>query len=196
MADMDYSKESPFSFREGAWLNSKGDVESLSVGQSTMPRGSLASSTVSATSGDLRLSYFTSIKSEAVTQIRTVSGGTAGVTPTLCRVGLYSVGIDGTLTLEAAVANDTTLWTAANTRYTRTLNQSYTLVRGTRYAIGILCVSASTPTMVGVNVNTAGENGEEPRLAGNFSGQTDLPSTIAPGSLATPASRTYAVILP
>lgn len=198
MATMDYDKLTPFNYVEDKWLGSMPNVESLSVGQSTVDRTSVDNGNVTAATGAVRLTYFTAIRDEGVTQCRTITGGTAAVTVTLARVGLYSVADNGDLTLVAATDNDTTLWTAASTRYTRAfaLAQAYKLEKGKRYAIGILCVATTTPTMLGSNSMSAAENAEEPRLTANLTGQADLPASIPAGSLATIATRIYSVILP
>lgn len=198
MATMDYSKSSPFNAREGDWLFALPDDTSnaLSVGQSTLPRGDIQSASVALTSGQMRLRYFTSVKTETVTQTRTLTGNTAAATPTLCRVGLYIVEANSDITLVASTPNDLTLWAAATTRYTKALSAPYDLVRGTRYALGILYIGTTTPTMYGANVLLAAETFEEPRLNASIGSLSDLPSTVANGSLASLTSGIYSVILP
>jgi hypothetical protein len=167
----------------------------LTVGESTFPRRFVFANTT-LTSGILRLTYFTALKTETVTQIRTPSGTTAAATPTLCRVGVYSIDGSGNLTLIASIANDTTLWAATNTNYTRSLSASFSKVRGTRYAVGALFVGTTAPTVPGVTGGVAAENTIAPRMAAGISSQTDLPSSITVGSLSDATQQPYIVLLP
>lgn len=197
MADTtDYSKFSPFNMREGEWIQSLPEYDALAVGQSSMPRGEVGSASITVTSGTMRLRFFTSTRSETVTQSRTITGATAAATPTLCRVGLYSVADNGDLTLVTSVANDVTLWAATNTRYTRALTNSYDLEKGKRYAIGILYVGTTTPTFYGMGSLLSAESFEEPKMNAQVSGLSDLPSTIANASMAALTSGIYSAILP
>jgi hypothetical protein len=129
----------------------------------------------------------------------------AGATPTLIRAGLYTVAKSGDLTLVAAIASDTTLFASANSAYTRSLSTggslpaSYSIVAGTRYAIGLLCVTAATaPTVVGAPISTAmvNEGAQTPRLCASVSSQTNLPTAITAASLNASSVRPYAVLLP
>lgn len=197
MNTMDYSKFSPFNDREGKWLGSLPDSEDLLVGQSTMDRSDIASSAVSMVSGFLRLTHFTAVRDEPITQVDIFTGTTAAsATPTLCRMGLYKVEDSGDLTLIASTANDTTLFAAASTKYTKSFTESnVTLEKGVRYAFGVLIVSAAAmPTMQGKNNVIAGIMAYPPLLATQVSGQADLPaSVVAPASAIT---RIFAVLLP
>lgn len=197
MATMDYSSFAPFSYAEGLWLASMPNPDQLAVGHAAMARGDVSSSSASCPSGTLRLSYFTAVRNETVTQVRTLTGGTAAAaTPTLCRVGLFKVEANNDLTLVASTANDTTLWAATSTRYLTPFSVPYTLQKGTRYAVGILCVSAvATPTFMGNNVMLGAEAFEEPKMNANFA-TADLPATIPNGSLTAVATRLYSVVLP
>ncbi|MBN2445530.1 MAG: hypothetical protein JXO22_02310, partial [Phycisphaerae bacterium] len=129
---------------------------------------------------------------------RTLTGATAAVGATLCRIGIYSVDAGtGDLTLVASTANDTALWIAANTAYTKALSASFSKTAGSQYAVGVLCVGASTaPTMVGQSAIAATEAALSPRLSGLVSGQTDLPSNITAGSVAASSNIPYAVLTP
>jgi hypothetical protein len=139
-------------------------------------------------SGTLLLTYFTAQRTESITQIRCYVGGTAaGATPTLCRFGIWSVSAsDDSLTaLLASTANDTTLFGVANTAYTKTLGSTFNKVVDTRYAVGVLVVSAAAiPAFMGCGVaNGALDAAALPRLSAFVSSQSDLPSTVAAGSL-------------
>jgi hypothetical protein len=185
MAEMDYS------------LNRSNDV--LDVGEAIYNRKDITSSAVTVASGSLRLAYFTAQRpNEFITQIRLYSGSTAaGATPTLVRIGVYEVNeVTGDLTLVASTANDTTLFAATNTSYTKALSASWLKEKGKRYAIGVLVVTAAAvPTFTGQNAIPAGEAAMSPRITA-YTAQTDLPNTITAGSLTNGASRIYYVCLP
>ncbi|HEY9417892.1 MAG TPA: hypothetical protein VIQ30_24295, partial [Pseudonocardia sp.] len=186
--------------RYQALLDGKSPALLLSSGEETLSRD-LAKDTASITSTQtLRLTYFVARKSETTTQVRIISGSTAAAaTPTLCRIGLYSIDGSGNGTLVASIASDTALFAATNTAYTRSWSSSYAKVAGQRYALGVLVVSsAALPTIAGIAFATAAgtELGIDPRLTGSIGAQADLPSTFTAGSVAVSPSRMYAAILP
>jgi hypothetical protein len=164
-----------------------------------MPRGEVQSN-VTLTSGTLRLSYFTATKTETINNIKGFTASTAaGATPTLCRLGLYSVDSSGNLTLVASCASDTTMFAATTTVYSRALSAPYLKVAGQRYAVGALVVTgAAAPTFpasffsgLGAEMTTT-----EPTEAAALSGQTDLPASIMAGSLGASNQKMYAVVTP
>lgn len=172
--------------------------QALTVGQETIPR-LLANATAVATgTGSLRLTFFTARKSETVASIRTLSGAqAAAATPTLARIGLYSVAGDGSITLIGSTASDTTLYAGVNTSYTRALTTPVAVTRGNRYAVGILIVTAAVaPTLVGALPVQGPEAGIAPRLAGLVGGQANLPANLASGAITDTAHMSYAVLLP
>lgn len=153
-----------------------------------------AASTVTLTSQSMRVSYYTAPSSLLVTSVKTYTGSTAAAaTPTLCRIGLYSVGSDGGLTgLLASTANDTTLWATTHTKYTKAFSAQYQLTAGTRYAIGVLCVTGATaPTLPACNTSSAGTAGDLPVFATAIGSQSDLPASVAIGSLAFSTTPPY-----
>jgi len=171
----------------------------LTSGESILPRLNIASTAVvAATSGTLFLSYFTAQKTESVGNLKSYTGGTAaGATPTLCRIGIYTVASNGDIALAGAIANDTTLWAASFTLYTRAITTPFTKTAGQRYAWGQLCVTGATaPTFAGTG-NTLVPN-SIPRVWGTLAGQTDLPASVANGSLTYPTtgSMVYGELLP
>lgn len=176
------------------------DGDLLTSGEETINRKSITGS-CSMPSGTLRLAYFTARKSETVNNIQTATSATAaGATPTLCQMGLYSVDGSGNLTLVASCANDTTLFAAASTLYTRTLTSSYSKVKGQRYAFGVLVVtSAATPTVVGNTSSSPGSifgSSGGPRVSGNVTGQSSIPSSVAAASVSDTANIVYGVVTP
>lgn len=173
-------------------------ADRIAPGEEVYDRHFVSSSAILSTTGELRLVYFTARKTEPVTQVRTISGGTAaGATPTVCRVGIYTEDASGNLTLAGSIANDTTLWATQNTAYTSTLSAGFTKTAGQRYAVGLLVVTGATaPTYQGMGASLlAGESSQAPRISARFTGQTDLPGSVAVGSLATSPSMPYAVLL-
>lgn len=174
------------------------DGSPLGVGQSTLPRTQASSSSISQTSGLLRLTYFTATRTEPVAKVRVLSGAVAaGATPTLARVGLYSVAASGDLTLAGSTPNDTALFAGTNTAYTKTLTTPSATVAGSRYALGVLVVTTATaPQLAGFSALPASELAVAPRVTGSLSGQTDLPSSIAAASVGTSGGAVYGVLLP
>lgn len=172
-------------------------ADQVTVGQETASR-SLGANNQTTGTGNLRLSFFTARKSETSTQARMVSGSTAAAaTPTLVRWGLYSIAANGDGTLVASIANDTTLFAAINTAYTRSWSVAYAMVAGQRYALGLLVVSgAAAPTILGSVSVDSNESAVAPRLTGNISGQADLPASFLAASVAIGSTRAYGVILP
>lgn len=173
-------------------------ADALASGESTMPRIAVSQTAVASGNGSMRFTYFTARKSETITQVRWPCAATAQVGASLCRIGVYSVNGSGDLTLVAATANDTNLWLAGSTSYTKSFASSFAKVRGTRYAMAALVVGTSTaPTFYGQTALIAGENGFAPVVASLLSGQTDLPSSVPVGSLTLGQShRAYAALLP
>ena len=177
----------------GVHLNAPPAVpDRLASGFLTIPRWATNTTSLSlGGSGSLHLTYFDADKTAVVTTVGARSGGTAaGATPTVARIGLYSVAANGDLTLIASTANDTALFSAANTNYSKSFSASATVTRGQRLAVGVLVVSGATmPTLVGNSGNAgSSELAIAPRLCGLVTGQTDLPSSVAAGSVSNSGS--------
>jgi len=175
------------------------DPDQFAAGTTTMDRKA-ATASPTCTSQLLRLMYFTAPRAETIANVAVLTSGTAaGATPTLCRIGVYSVAANGDLTLVGACANDTSLFATINTRYARALSASYNAVLGQRYAMGVLVVTAAaTPTFVGIAPNSAlvTSFSTSPRISGSLAGQSDLPSSIAAGSVAATTVLPYGEVLP
>jgi hypothetical protein len=148
----------------------------------TMPRhNTLANAVGGLATQVLYAAYFTADQTVTINNLTSITGSTAAAaTPTLCRMGIYSVdGSDNLAALLAGTTNDTTLWAAANTSYTKALGSGVALTAGTRYAMTLLCVSvAALPSFAGLlfpaSANTAG-----PRLVGYKGAQSDLPASAS-----------------
>jgi hypothetical protein len=167
----------------------------LTSGENTMPRQHINSTTLSPGNGNLRLTFFTARKTETTASIRTICN-VAQVGATLARIGIYTVDGSGNLTLVASTANDTTLWNATGSA-TRSLSASLSKVRGQRYAIGVLVVGTSTsPQLSGNGLVGTAECAVAPRLCGFVGSQTDLPSSVAVGSVSDTFHQYYAALVP
>lgn len=155
----------------------------LTAGETNLPRDSVLT-TVAVTLSTLFLVYFTALKTETITTTNTYC--TVGSsTPTLCRYGVYTIDGSNNLTLVASIANDTTIWTTAATKYTKT-GWSWSKVRGTRYAVGFVYTGAAAPSLVGQSTAIAGAYmalSTAPRMVGLLGSQTDLPSTVSESAL-------------
>lgn len=176
-------------------------TQALTVGEATMPRD-LAFSSITMTSQSLRLAYFTALKTEAISQVRVITLGTAaGATPTVVRVGIWTT--DGTgalLALVGSTPNDTALLASTNTAYTKALSAPFTKQAGQRYAAGLLVVTAAAAPTVG-GLAQGGLIGSEtttvaPAVSALVGSQSDLPATVAAGGLTATTNRPYIVLLP
>jgi hypothetical protein len=155
------------------------------------------STSAGASNGNFRGPYFKCRKSQTITKIRTVVGGTNQVGATLCRIGLYTVDASDNLTLVASTANDTTLWNTTNTVYETALSSSYAVTRGVRYAIGMLVVGSSqAPGFLGFTLGNSAIGNTLPRTGFLIGSQTDLPSSISVGSMTGSNVITYAALVP
>lgn len=180
------------------------DPSVRTVGNTTFDRdsGSLNDTAVAQTSGDLILTYFTAQNTETEATVNLWTGTTvAAATPTLVRIGIYSVNAAGDLTLIGSTANDTTLFAAGTTKYTKSFTVPTPLVKGARYAVGIIIVSgAALPSFIGrLNSQASVVDGilaADPRKTGRVGGQTDLPASVGNGSVSSTRRNTYAELLP
>ena len=170
---------------QGLAAASTADLTPVTTGEATMPRyGVSTSGTSLSASGSLCLTYFTARRTETVTQVWTHTGNTAAAaTPTLCRIGVYTVDGTGAGTLVASTANDTTLFAAAFGAYTRSFSASFSKTAGQLYAVGILVVTAAAiPTFYSSQMASA-MAGIAPRLAGRVASQADLPASFTGASV-------------
>lgn len=165
------------------------------TGVETMPRSDASNTAQATSSGVVRLTYFTPQVTYTATNALTYVGATAaGATPTLCKVGFYTVASNGDLTLVASTANTTSLWSGSvTTEYSTALSASYTFIAGQRYAAAALVVTgAAAPTLMGGSGSASSAlNARAPRISASLSAQTDLPASISSGSLTVNAVRHY-----
>lgn len=161
----------------------------LTTGEVIPNRELMQSQTVAPTSGTLAMSFFTADKTETISNLTVYTGSTAaGATPTLCRMGIYELDSSGNGTLVASTANDTTLFAATGTAYTKALSSSFTKVAGKRYATALLVVTGATaPTFHGPtplnNAVVSTVLALAPAVNGRLTDQTDLPASFTAGSV-------------
>lgn len=193
----------------GADWNRNGDRKTpnqLTSGQATMDRSEAAVATSTmGISQRLNLAYFTAVQTFTSTQVKVFSSATAaGATPTLVRIGLYSIdATTGAGTLVASTVSDTALFATVNTAYTKSWSSSVGVVAGQRYALATLVVTAaaapSHPGQIffGSVGNQGGiEAGLAPRMSAFIAAQADLPGSFVAGSLADSSAKFYGVVLP
>jgi hypothetical protein len=174
----------------------------LTTGEATFPRWLINNVTSALTSQIWRIAFFTARKTETITQVSFVQGSVAaGATPSLVRYGIYSVAGNGDCTLINSTVNDTSLLAAAaGARSTKALSSSFSKVKGTRYGVAVLVVTAATtPQIAAVTPLSAIELGKLPRLVGYQTGQADLPASVTEAAMAGVTQTTvipYAVLEP
>ena len=161
-------------------------VEYLGNSSNTLdvvPRNVTAACTAPDGTGRVSLSYFTPPRRITIDEITMGNTATAAAGVVGARMGIYEV-VGTTLTLLARTANDATLFTLTNALYTRTLATAggypatLTLDPQKRYAVGLFLDAATLPTLVNSGPILQAFMALEPRLAGQVTGQVDLPATI------------------
>lgn len=167
----------------------------ITVGQETFSRG-FAATTTAMTSGVLRLTYFTAYRTETIASLASGTGATAAATPTTCKMGLYSVdAVTGDLTRVGITANDTAIWAATNTKYTKAMTGTVSVVAGTRYVFACLYVGTTAPVLSARTVPQALAS-DNNRMHASLSAQTDIPSSITAASLAVAGVQIYGELIP
>lgn len=181
--------------RLGDGLTAAPAADPLASGFATIPRWAASSSSAALpASGTMQLTYLPADKTQPVSTVYLRTGTTAAAaTPTLCRIGLFSVAANGDLTLIASTVNDTTLFAATSTNYSKAFSAAAGITAGDRLALGILVISgAALPTFAGGGAPGSSETAVGPRSAGQVSGLSDLPSTVANASISANNAHIYA----
>jgi hypothetical protein len=170
----------------------------LSAEQESLLRTQAWSDSLTQATGNVTLAYWTARQSVTITAMRAITGSTAaGATPTLCKIGLYSVAGNGDLTRVAQITSDTSLFAGTYTSYQRNLAASVSVTRGNRYASALLVVTGATaPKMRGYAGMPGNDGGAAPRVNGIISGQTDLSSSYTSASVANTDGVPYIVAVP
>jgi hypothetical protein len=181
LSDSRLSSNVPLLENLSAWVNQ------ASTAIDTLPRN-IQNTAITLTSGSMILTFFTPLVTRTITQITASSGATVGSGLTLVRFGLYTFN-ETNATLVAAVASDTSLFTAANTVYTRSLStggglpSSYTLNAGSRYGFALLATGTTMPTIIGLSSSGFNLATITPRVNGQVTSQTNLPATFVVGNI-------------
>lgn len=158
--------------------------QQLTSGETCIPRINVGTG-AALVSQKVQFTFWTATKTEVCNNIL----GTVASTPaqnnlTYAAMGCYQVNADGSLSLLAQCANDTTLFAATFNTYTRALTQSFTKVQGARYGWAVLVVSAGTmPTLAGYN-GTVVMATFPPLVCTSLGGQSSLPGSVPTSSFA------------
>lgn len=146
--------------------------------------GRLCSSTITMGIGQLRLMLLPRVLvPTAISNICAVTASTASAGTTLARMGVYqSTDSGNTGTLIASTANDTTLFSATYTSYSRSLSSPVVLLPNVDYYFAAITVSTTAPAMMAVpalNGGLAIKMGNRPPINLFGTGQSDLPATFS-----------------
>ncbi len=157
-----------------------------------LPRGHGTIGNAAATSGNLKLAFFTAPYDLTATTITFVNAGTVTASLSLCRFALFTVSETITdsvtvttpsITMVARTASDTTVGNVSNTIYSRTFSTtggypaSYNLVAGTRYAVGLLIVGSTPGTWQAATVTSGSFMRLPPMAAGAVTGLSEIPTS-------------------
>ena len=163
-----------------------------SAGEYTDSRRNIASNQVPLTSGLLRLQSFTALSTRTVTSIRSWSAAAAATNIGIGKMAVWEVDASGNCGNLKVTANDTTSWNGLNKVQTNAFTSTWTLRAGARYAWAPLYVTSgggTPPQLIASAQRYYLGFGtpllELPWIMAGVAGQTDIPSTIAVGSLST-----------
>lgn len=149
----------------------------------------------STTSQALRLTNFDCPRDMLVSTVNVATDATAaGATPTLIRYGIYSVDPLQNITLIAATPNDTSMLAATTTGYPKALSTPVQLAAGQRYAMAFLIVTgAAAPSLRAPDpINISVQDSAVSSWPGaQLASQTDLPASVAVGSLSATGTCIY-----
>lgn len=172
------------------------DAGLLTSGEEAIDRGAVGPGEYPLDSGTIFFTFFTARKTEAITKIRTGVYGQAATGLTLARVGIWTVAANGDLVPLIASVNDTGMWTATYTRYSKSLASTWNKQAGVRYAAGKLAIGTQMPILAAQGVKFL-DVADGPRIQGELAGQTNFPAgTIAAASLADGYRRFQAIFQP
>jgi len=166
----------------------------------TTPRWLLTTSSASFASGTIYWSLLAPHKNFTVTNIAFQGSSNAFSALTLCRFGIYTRS-GSTFTLVARTASDTSIFSTANTKYTRALDTTggypatYTLTAGSEYFIAVIAVGTNMGTVLSSAARAA-------TAAVNATGypyyvvltQSDLTASVDRGALNSTISAFYAEV--
>lgn len=168
----------------------------LAVGEETVPRA-IASTAGVLSSGVTKLCYFSARKSQTIATARGASLG-AGSGVTHAYFCVYSINAAGDGTLIGSTADDTSLFAGATTAYSKAFASPFQLIRGARYAAGILVtVTTTMPTIYSAPGTVASELAQAPRLSGiQGSGLTAPAASFLAAGVSLTNGMIYVALLP
>lgn len=146
--------------------------------------------------GNVQLSLFRASRTEDINSVTQYTTGTAASGTTLARMGVYEID-EGrqTLTLVAATANDTTLFSSVYNIWNRNFTSTWRKQAGKLYAGANFIAATAQPTYVNICAQGAGLFDTilnvEPGLFKSMTGQTDLPSSFSYAALANSRRSPY-----
>lgn len=151
------------------------------------PRSGNSSATL--TSGNVYFTFFTPMWTATVNSISVASATTITSGTSLIRFGLYTFNeTTGEAILVARTSSSTSIFNSANTLATLLFNttggfpSTYSLVSGTRYALGVIVIAATPGSVYTTNTQPLVLSSLSPRTTGVVGGQTDLPATTTVSS--------------
>lgn len=169
-------------------------LSELTNGFGTVPR-ECVNSTTTMTSQTARYSFFTAPMSATITKVAVYCTGAAGATPTKIRFGIYTVAANGDITLVANTAHDAALL-VTTIRYEKALASSYAVTAGTRYAVGLLVVTAAAAPTIAAHVNGSGALAtRSPRIAGAVASLSEIQNSEVEANLGTTPNSPYFELL-
>lgn len=167
-------------------------------GVETLSRFGLSS--IAGTSGQLWINYTVAQATTTISKLTVCSGDTAAVACTLARMCVFTVAADGSVTLVARTASQTTIGAATFTAYQFALNTTggfpaaYDLAAGTRYGLGFLQVAGTPMSISGMFIT---DSGAAPIACRVITGQSDIgTSAYAVGTLTTQFTECYMAARP
>jgi hypothetical protein len=164
----------------------------------TVPR-SVLTATLTPGSGTIQHSRIVAHRDFTVTNIAFASTTTTASVPTLIRFGIYTRS-GTTFTLVARTASDTSIFAAANTKYTRALNTTggypatYTMIAGSEYFVSVIQLATTTATLLSATARqTTAANAATGVQFYTDAGETDL-STPSTGTANASVGGVYAEV--
>ena len=159
-------------------------AEKLTSGEALFSRA-ITVNEIGLVSGRLHLTYWTAVTTGTADHVLTATGATAAATVTYAAVGLYAVNADGSLSLAGQTADlHASLWGLTFANYNSVLAAAFPRSAGSRYAMGLLCVGTTMPTIVGADPYGAFTN-VAPTMSSYLDGLSVLPQSVTAAQVAS-----------
>lgn len=183
--------------RSFAGLIDRGNSAADAGGIETMHRLNL--NEIAGAAGKLWINYATAAVTTTVSQLTVGSSGTAAVNCTLARMGLFTVAVDGSVTLVARTASQTSIGDTTFTPFQFSLSttggfpDSYTVYAGQRYAMGFLQLADTAMSVTGAYLFNFTA---PPVPCRSIGAQTDIDTEYAVGDLSAEFFQCYMAARP